>query len=65
MQIPISVHWPKGLSEHIFASHTAIVGPKILAGALKQRVDKEAEDIANENSMLPVVSLKSMIESRR
>lgn len=40
-----------------------MVGPKIIYEALKQRVDEEAED--QKEGVLPVVSLKTMIESRR
>ena len=63
MQQPMTVPWPSGLEEHIFASHTAMIGPKILYQALKQRVEKEAEELAQDNKMLPVMSLKSMIEN--
>ena len=55
--------WPQNMKEHIFATHTAIVGPKILYETLKQKVDDEAEDLAKEK-MLEVKSLKTIMEER-
>ena len=64
MQKRLVVPWPQGKEEHIFATHTAIVGPKILYETLKESIEDEADELQNEEKM-KLMSLKTFVEKKK